>query len=515
MTSVTPLELLRRLGLDRHERVSLEPRDGPEWIATESPSTGRPIAWVRLDTPESYELAAHDCRAGFEAWRRVPAPARGEIIRVIGNEFRRLKSDLGALVSLEAGKIRAEGDGEIQEIIDICDFAVGLSRQLPGQVFPSERPGHRLMEQWLPLGPVGVISAFNFPAAVWAWNAAIAGVCGDSVLWKPSLLSPLTALACNGIAQRVATDAGHPNVFRLVIGTDTDVGERLIADRRFPLISATGSCRMGRRVGQVVAARLGRSLLELGGNNACIVHADADLDLALRAVLFGAVGTAGQRCTTTRRLILHRDVADRFLERLTLAYAQVQERLGDPLAPGTLIGPLITATAADRFDAAVRLAVAQGGQVLCGGGRPRMTGDLAGGHFVQPTLIRAPSSNVLPIAREETFAPILYTFTYTDFDEAIALQNSVDQGLSSAVFTESLRVADRFIAPDGTGSDCGIANINCGTSGAEIGGAFGGEKDTGGGRESGSDSWKAYMRRQTTAVNFAGVFALAQGIRFE
>jgi aldehyde dehydrogenase (NAD+) len=515
MTSVTPLELLRRLGLDRHERVSLEPRNGPEWIATENPSTGRPIAWVRLDTPESYDRAAHDCRAGFEVWRRVPAPARGEIIRVIGNEFRRLKSDLGALVSLEAGKIRAEGDGEIQEIVDICDFAVGLSRQLPGQVFPSERPGHRLMEQWLPLGPVGVISAFNFPAAVWAWNAAIAGVCGDSVLWKPSLLTPLTALACNGIAQRVATEAGHPNVFRLVIGTDTDVGERLIADRRFPLISATGSCRMGRRVGQVVAARLGRSLLELGGNNACIVHADADLDLALRAVLFGAVGTAGQRCTTTRRLILHRDVADRFLERLTLAYAQVQERLGDPLAPGTLIGPLITATAADRFDAAVRLAVAQGGQVLCGGGRPRMTGDLAGGHFVQPTLIRAPSSNVLPIAREETFAPILYTFTYTDFDEAIALQNSVDQGLSSAVFTESLRVADRFIAPDGTGSDCGIANINCGTSGAEIGGAFGGEKDTGGGRESGSDSWKAYMRRQTTAVNFAGVFALAQGIRFE
>lgn len=515
MISVTPVEVLRRLGLDRHERVSLEPRDGPGWIATENPATGKPIAWVRLDTPDAYDRVARECRDGFEAWRRVPAPARGEVIRLIGNEFRRLKSDLGALVSLEAGKIRAEGDGEIQEIVDICDFAVGLSRQLPGQVFPSERPGHRLMEQWLPLGPVGVISAFNFPAAVWAWNAAIAGVCGDSVLWKPSLLTPLTAVACNSIAQRVATEAGHPNVFRLVIGTDADVGERLIADRRFPLISATGSCRMGRRVGQVVAGRLGRSLLELGGNNACIVHADADLDLALRAILFGAVGTAGQRCTTTRRLILHREVADRFLERLASAYAQVQQRIGDPMDPGTLVGPLITAIAADQFDSAVRAAAAQGGLLLCGGGRPRMVGELSGGHFVQPTLIRAPVGNSLPIAGEETFAPILYAFTYTDVEEAIALQNGVDQGLSSAIFTESLRIADRFIAPDGTGSDCGIANINCGTSGAEIGGAFGGEKDTGGGRESGSDSWKAYMRRQTTAVNFAGGFSLAQGIRFE
>jgi aldehyde dehydrogenase (NAD+) len=507
--------LLGRLGLASHPRVRIgEAPSG--WVVSENPTTGKPIAAVQPDTAETLEREIAGSVEAFKRWRAVPAPARGQVVRAIAEEIRRHHADLGELVSLEVGKIRAEGLGEIQEIIDIADLAVGLSRQLPGQVMPSERAGVRLMEQWLPLGPVGVITAFNFPAAVWGWNAMLAAVCGDSIIWKPSGLAPLTALACEGIAERVATSMGHAGVFRLVIGGvgEESVGEKLCADRRVPLISATGSCRMGKRVGQVVAGRLGRTLLELGGNNAAIVHADADLDLALKSILFSAVGTCGQRCTSTRRLLLHESIAERFIERMVAAYKQVSGRIGDPLADGTLVGPLIHAGAVEQYERAVAAACQQGGTVLAGGQRARGTGERLGGHFVEPTLIRAPAGG-LAIAREETFAPICYVFTYRDLDEAIALHNSVDQGLASAMFTEGVRPMERFLAPDGSGSDCGLAYINLGTSGAEIGGAFGGEKDTGGGRESGSDSWKAYMRRQTVGVNFGGRFELAQGIKFE
>lgn len=454
----------------------------------------------------------------FTKWREVPAPARGLVVRAIGEELRKHKRALGELVSLEMGKILAEGLGEVQESIDIADFAVGLSRQLPGQVFPSERAGHRMFEQWLPLGPVGVITAFNFPNAVWAWNAMLAAVCGDTVIWKPSLLTPLTAIATNRIAAGVAESMGHAGVFGLIIGSDDDAGRTLVDDKRVPLISATGSCRMGREVGQAVARRLGRCLLELGGNNAVIVHEDADIDLAVRSVVFGAVGTAGQRCTTTRRLLLHEAIAPKFIDKLVSAYRQVGGRIGDPLKDGTLVGPLINERAVEGFERAVRLAVEQHGRVLVGGKRHTPADSaLKHGHYVEPTVIIAPGGGAgeLEIAREETFAPILYVFTYRTLDEAVRMNNSVDQGLSSALFTESIRASERFLSVTGSGSDCGIANINIGTSGAEIGGAFGGEKDTGGGRESGSDSWKAYMRRQTCTVNYAGTFALAQGIRFE
>jgi aldehyde dehydrogenase (NAD+) len=509
----TVREIFSSLGLDTTNRVRFDaPSPAPGTVVSDNPATGRPLAGVRLDGAAELEAQIAGATQSFHTWRAVPAPVRGQVVRAIGDEFRRHKAALGELVSLEVGKIRAEGEGEIQEIVDIADFAVGLSRQLPGSVFPSERARHRLMEQWLPLGPIGCISAFNFPAAVWAWNATLAAVCGDVTLWKPSLLAPLTAVACNGLADRVAREMGHEGVFRLVIGDDQTVGEPLVADRRLPLISATGSCRMGRRVGQVVAGRLGRCLLELGGNNACIVHADADLALAIPAVVFGAVGTAGQRCTTTRRLLVHRSILPEVKRRLTAAYAQVAQRIGDPLAAGTLVGPVINSAAVAAFSAAVAAAKAQGGAVLFGG---EPVAHPLGGHFVQPTLIAAPESGVLPIAKHETFAPILYVFGYDDIEHAMAMHNDVDQGLSSAVFTESFRVAERFLAADGSGSDCGIANVNCGTSGAEIGGAFGGEKDTGGGRESGSDSWKAYMRRQTSAINASGRLELAQGIRFE
>ena len=511
-------DVLRELGLLENPRVVRVPcqdarSEGESFITSINPAVGRPIAGVKLDTVASYERTIAEATETFRAWRAVPAPARGLVVRAIGEEFRKRKDALGELISLESGKIRAEGLGEVQEAIDIADLAVGLSRQLPGQVLPSERAGYRLFEQWLPLGPIGVISAFNFPCAVWAWNAMLAAVCGDVVIWKPSLHTPLVALASNQIAESVAARMGHPGVFRLLIGVDDIVGERLTADRRVPLISATGSCRMGRHVGRVVAERLGRSLLELGGNNAAIVHEDADLETAIPAIVFAAVGTAGQRCTTTRRLIVHERVAERVTERLCAAYAQVGGKIGDPLAEGTLIGPLIDQRAVDGFTRAVDLARQQGGKVLAGGAVATVPG--LNGHFVQPTIIRAPGGNVLPISSEETFAPILYVFSYQTIDEAIALNNGVDQGLSSAVFTESLRISERFLSPEGSGSDCGLANVNAGTSGAEIGGAFGGEKDTGGGRESGSDAWKAYMRRQTCVVNFGGRFELAQGIRFE
>lgn len=514
-------DILRRLGLDKHPRVIADPSgtETPESdgvIVSFNPATGRPLAAVRLDTAEDLERITARAAAAFDRWRRVPAPKRGEVVRCIGNAFRDHLEDLGSLVALEMGKIKAEGIGEVQETIDIADFAVGQSRMLYGKTMPSERPLHAMKEQWLPLGPVGVITAFNFPNAVWGWNAMLAAVCGDVCVWKPSLLTPLITIATNDIAERVAREMGHEDVFQYVIGTDAAVGEAMIADRRYPMISATGSCRMGRRVASVVGQRLGKCLLELGGNNAVIIEPDADLDLALKSTVFGSVGTCGQRCTTSRRLYLHESIADEFVTRLARAYETI--RIGDPLADGTLVGPLITAQAVEAFEKAVATAREQGASLITGGGRldsSRLSGDLGGGHFVTPTVLRAPADNRLPIAMEETFAPILYVFTYRTLDEAIAMHNGVDQGLSSAIFTGSSRSAERFLDPSGAGSDCGLAYVNLGTSGAEIGGAFGGEKDTGGGRESGSDSWKAYMRRQTCTINFGETFALAQGIRFE
>jgi aldehyde dehydrogenase (NAD+) len=503
--------LFETLGLAGNPRIVKPGAAGS--VTSENPATGEAIAGVLLDDAAGYDRVAGAAAAAFLRWREIPAPERGLVVRAIGEEFRRLKKPLGELVSLEVGKIRSEGEGEIQEAIDIADYAVGLSRTLSGPVLQSERAHHRMYEQWLPLGPVGVITAFNFPAAVWAWNAMIAAVCGDPILWKPSLLAPLTAIACNSIADRVATSLGHPGVFSLVIGADDVVGEAMIADKRLPLISATGSTRMGRHVNTVVAGRLGRTLLELGGNNAVILTPSADLELALRAVTFSAVGTAGQRCTTTRRLIVHESHAAGFVERLARAYRSV--RIGDPLADGTLVGPLINARAVEGFQHAVARARAEGGTVVVGGGRPvGLSSALARGHFVEPTIIEAPAGGVLPIASQETFAPILYVFRYRTLEEAIALQNSVDQGLSSAIFTDSVRESERFLAVSGAGSDCGLAYVNLGTSGAEIGGAFGGEKETGGGRESGSDSWKNYMRRQNVVVNASGEFRLAQGVQF-
>lgn len=505
--------LLEQLGLEAHARL-VEPagvEPGPGVVLSLNPATGEPIAGVKLDDAEGLERAVSGAAEAFDKWRRVPAPVRGQLVREVADELRKYKTPLGELIALEVGKIRSEGLGEVQETIDIADFAVGLSRQLHGITMPSERPGHAMREQWLPLGPVGVITAFNFPHAVWGWNGMLAAVCGDSILWKPSLFAPLTAIATHEIARRVCERNAEPNIFGLVIGTDDVVGEPMVKDKRLPLISATGSCRMGRRVASLVGERLGRTLLELGGNNAMIVDEDADLDLALRAVLFGAVGTAGQRCTTTRRLIVHEKIADAFVARLAKAYASV--KIGDPLAEGVLMGPLINDDAGAAFEQAVKTATSQGGELICGGDRASVPG--LKGCFVKPTIIRAPRNNDLPISREETFAPILYVFTFNELDEAIALNNSASEGLSSAICTGSARAAERFLSPDGTGSDCGLAYVNTSTSGAEIGGAFGGEKDTGGGRESGSDAWKAYMRRQTCTVNFSGAFELAQGIRFE
>ena len=477
---------------------------GAPRVASTNPTTGGALAEVELADRAAYEQVVTAAEAAFGRWRMLPAPRRGEIVRQIGEALRAHKADLGALVSLEVGKILSEGLGEVQESIDMADLAVGMSRQLNGLTMHSERARHRMYEQWHPLGLVGVITAFNFPNAVWAWNALVALVCGDCVIWKPSLKAPLTAIATHRICAQVLADHGFDGVLGLVIGADAEVGEAFIADRRVPLISATGSTRMGRRVGEVVAQRLGRSLLELGGNNAIIVEPSADLDLALRGILFGAVGTAGQRCTTTRRLFLHRSIADDFTARLQKAYGQV--RIGDPLQPGTLMGPLIDGLAVDQYRHAVAEAQAQGGELLAGGevlDRP--------GHFVTPTLIRARPD--MPICQEETFAPILYVFTYDRLEDAIRWQNDVPQGLSSAIFTDSFRSVERFLSHEG--SDCGIANVNIGTSGAEIGGAFGGEKDTGGGREAGSDSWKAYMRRQTCTLNFSPELPLAQGVQFD
>ena len=486
---------------------------GPDaWIAAEggqplvssNPSTGEPIATVVQATGDVYDRVVGAAAAAFPTWRMTPAPKRGEVVRDLGNALREMKEPLGDLVSLEMGKIRAEGHGEVQEMIDICDFATGLSRQLYGLTLASERPAHRMMEQWHPLGVVGVITAFNFPVAVWAWNSAIAAVCGDPVVWKPAGPTPLCAVAVQHIANRVMADHGLRGIFTLVVGPGRAVGERMLGDRRLPLVSFTGSTQVGEHVAATVARRFGRTILELGGNNAIIVTEDANLDLATRAILFGAVGTAGQRCTSTRRIIAHRRIARELADRLVRAYGQV--RIGDPLDPSTLMGPLVTPDAVADMFAALDRVKAEGGEILCGGKRRTDVGP----QFVEPTIVRMPAQT--PIVKTETFAPILYLLEYDGFDEALALHNDVPQGLSSAIFTESMRRAEEFLSA--RGSDCGIANVNIGPSGAEIGGAFGGEKDTGGGRESGSDSWKSYMRRATNTVNYSRDLPLAQGITF-
>jgi len=470
-------------------------------LVSENPATGEALARVAMASANDYEETLARTTGVWQRWRLLPAPARGQIVREIGLELRRHKDDLGALVTIEMGKIIAEGKGEIQEMIDMADFAVGLSRQLYGLTMASERPGHRMYEQWHPLGTIGVITAFNFPVAVWAWNALLAAVCGDCVLWKPSHSTPLTAIAVQNICNRVLDRHGWRGVFSLVIGKSGIVGERMLADKRLPLISATGSCAMGRRTAQVVGQRLGRTLLELGGNNAVIVMEDADLELAARAILFGAVGTAGQRCTSIRRLLVQGSIAEKMVERLTRAYRQLT--IGDPLDERTLMGPLVNRDAVVTMMQALEAIRQQGGAIVYGGRE-------LGGCFVEPTLVRSPRA--LPMLEEEVFAPILHVVEFSTLDEALEIHNGVPQGLSSAIFTNSLTSAETFLSA--RGSDCGIANVNIGTSGAEIGGAFGGEKDTGGGRESGSDSWKAYMRRQTVTVNYSGAMPLAQGIEF-
>jgi aldehyde dehydrogenase (NAD+) len=490
--------ILERLGV-------AGPGDGAgEPLQSIDPASGQAQGIVRVLTRAQYDACVAAALRRFEEWRTRPAPRRGEVVRRLGELLRSHKDALGELVSLESGKIRAEGVGEVQEMIDICDFAVGLSRQLHGLTIASERPGHRLMEQWHPLGPVGIVTAFNFPVAVWSWNAALAAVCGDVCLWKPSPLTPLCAAAVQALCDRVCEEHGAQGVFTLVPG-GAEAGTWLCDDPRLPLISFTGSIAAGRTVAARVAARLGRTILELGGNNGVIVLDDADLDLAVRAITFGAVGTAGQRCTSTRRLFLQRGIASTLLDRLAAAYRSV--RIGDPLEAGVLMGPLITRSAVDHYRSALAAAHEQGGKVICGGRvleRP--------GNFVEPALVLAPRHDAFPIAWEETFAPILYVFEVADLQEALAAHNAVRQGLSSAIFTDSMRSAEQFLSP--AGSDCGIANVNAGTSGAEIGGAFGGEKETGGGRESGSDAWKAYMRRQTSTINWGRDLPLAQGITF-
>jgi aldehyde dehydrogenase (NAD+) len=473
-------------------------------LSSHAPFDDSEIGRVKQATKADYDAVMVKASAAFERWRMRPAPQRGEVVRLLGEEFRRVKKPLGALISWEMGKIRSEGEGEVQEMIDIADFAVGLSRQLYGKTMHSERPGHRMYEQWHPLGVVGIITAFNFPGAVWAWNAMIAAVCGDVCLWKPSWKTPLTAVAIQNLCHRVMKQQDCEGVFDLVIGSDAEIGETLIADGRIPLVSATGSCRMGQRVGEVVARRMGRCLLELGGNNAIVVTGDADLDLALRGIVFGAVGTAGQRCTTTRRVFLHRSIAGEFTKRLERAYASV--RIGNPLEEGVLMGPLVDASAVEAFEAAVARIRAEGGEIVRGGKRIDRPG-----FFVEPTLVRARPD--MAIVKQETFAPILYLFEYENLDDAVRWQNDVTQGLSSAIFTSNVVAAETFLSH--RGSDCGIANVNIGTSGAEIGGAFGGEKETGGGREAGSDSWKAYMRRQTCTINWSGDLPLAQGVKFD
>jgi len=468
-----------------------------------NPTTGEQIAGVYPCSLEDYQRIAKESVEAFRSWRMVPAPKRGEVVRLIGQALREKKDQLGTLVSLEVGKIKAEGDGEVQEMIDMADFVVGQSRMLYGATMQSERPAHRMSEQWHPLGPVGVITAFNFPVAVWAWNAFLAAIAGDTVIWKPSPKAPLCAVAVQQICNRVMHQQGYSGIFSLFITDHPVLAEQMVQDERLPLISFTGSVPVGRRVASLVGERLGRTLLELSGNNAVIVDETADLNMAVRAIVFGAVGTAGQRCTTTRRLIVHESCYEELVGKLVKAYAQVQ--IGNPLEKEVLMGPLIDQVAVEGYRTALDEIKKEGGEILHGGRvltRP--------GYFVEPTIVRA--QNHWPIVQQETFAPILYVMTFNTIDDAIAMQNNVRQGLSSALFSSDIRRSERFLSA--TGSDCGIANVNIGTSGAEIGGAFGGEKETGGGREAGSDSWKTYMRRQTNTVNWGTDLPLAQGIKF-
>ncbi len=476
-------------------------------IEVTNPATNEVIAKVYGTSKADYEKIVARAQESFKAWRNVTAPQRGEAVRLCGEALRKYKDALGSLVSLENGKIKPEGDGEVQEMIDIADFAVGQSRMLYGLTMHSERPGHRMYEQWHPLGVVGIISAFNFPVAVWAWNAMLAAACGDVCIWKPSPKTPLTAIATMKICNEALKDAGFPEIFFLFNDADNKLAAEFVDDKRIDLVSFTGSCAVGRKVGVRVAERMGRSLLELGGNNAMIVDETADLKLAIPAIVFGAVGTAGQRCTSTRRLIVHESIAAEVTEKLVAAYKQVEKKIGDPTDANTLMGPLIDPSSVERFTKALEAAKAAGGTVATGG--EVLDGK---GNYVTPAIVTGLDMDA-DIVRTETFAPILYVIPYKDLDDAIAMQNSVPQGLSSALFTLNLRHAEQYLSTNG--SDCGIANINIGTSGAEIGGAFGGEKETGGGRESGSDAWRAYMRRQTNTINWSSELPLAQGIKFE
>ena len=503
-------DLLEKLGISGISDGSFsgEWHGGGAVIQKHSPVDGQLLGKIRTVSPEDYERTIARAHEAFLQWRSTPAPVRGETVRQLGNALRERKHDLGMLVSLETGKIIAEGEGEVQEMIDICDLAVGQSRMLYGLTIQSERPNHRLMEQWHPLGVVAVISAFNFPVAVWSWNAALAAVCGDATVWKPSEKTPLSAIAVTKIAERVCGATGtDPAIFSLLIGDRKTVGQKLSADKRIPLISATGSVQMGFHVAQAVHGRLGRTIMELGGNNALIVAPSADLEMATQSIFFGAVGTAGQRCTSTRRVILHESVADKVRKKLLAAYQSLP--IGNPLDKKTLMGPLIDKGAVDMVQHSIQRLKNEGGEVLYGG--ERLEGSqYPGGCYMTPCLANAKPN--FEIVCHETFGPLLYLMTYRDFDEAIAIQNNVPQGLTSAVFTNDVREAEKFVSA--LGSDCGIANVNTGTSGAEIGGAFGGEKETGGGRESGSDVWKSYMRRQTNTINFSSELPLAQGIEF-
>ena len=474
-------------------------------VRARSPLTGEELCGVRTHTPAEVSDAVAAASEAFVAWREVPAPVRGALVKRLGELIGEHKEDLAALVTIEAGKIHTEALGEVQEMIDICDFAVGLSRQLYGQTMPSERAGHRLQETWQPLGVVGVISAFNFPVAVWSWNTAIALVCGDPVVWKPSELTPLCALGCDALLRRAMAEVGAPEGLHAVVMGDRAIGEALVDDPRVALVSATGSTRMGREVGPRVAARFGRSLLELGGNNAVIVTPSANLDQAVSSIVFGAVGMVGQRCTSTRRLLVHESVADEVVARVARAFESLQA--GDPFADGVLLGPLVNEAAYDAMQASLEKAKTQGGEVVSGGERADVDAE---GFWVRPALVRMPAQEGVVLT--ETFAPILYVLTWSDFDEAIALHNAVPQGLSSGLFSNDVLEAERYLGA--SGADTGIANVNAGTSGAEIGGAFGGEKETGGGRESGSDAWRAYMRRATNTINYSGSVQLAQGVDF-
>jgi len=503
-------EILNELGIENNNYGACAGPD--DWYKTKdagkldsiNPANGGVIASVYQCSVDDFRSVVDKSYDAFEEWRKVPAPLRGQLVREMANALRNKKDALGSLVTLEMGKIKQEGDGEVQEMIDIADFAVGQSRMLYGKTMHSERPDHRMYEQWHPLGAIGVISAFNFPVAVWAWNAFIAAICGDTTIWKPSSKAPLTGIAVQNICNEVLERNGQPGIFSLVIGRGSTIGEELINDKRLPLVSFTGSTAMGKRVSEVVAKRLGRTILELGGNNAIIVDESADMDMVIPATMFGAVGTAGQRCTSTRRIIIQEKLYDDFVKRLVNAYKQV--KIGDPLMSDTLMGPMVDASAVEVYKNAIKKIKEKGGEILYGGNVLERDG-----FYVEPTIVKA--QNEWEIVQNETFAPILYILTFKDIEEAIDIHNDVPQGLSSSMFTLNVQNAEKYLSA--RGSDCGIANINIGTSGAEIGGAFGGEKETGGGRESGSDAWKQYMRRQTNTINWSKELPLAQGIKFD